>query len=369
MTRDGIVQVYEALFAALPEKPFPESDARLYTLRMTSGTTNAGPLLVFDKHTLRTSERYANYESVCIAYGSRGVRMASILFAWNAENGPRVVGSVGALNDFSPSLSTYIQDISPQRIVGTPTMIARLGTHMSSELRKRVQALFLTGEHITTSVRLFLSNQFPDANIESAYMLTELGVVGIRCKNGFDNHYHPAQGVTLRIDAPKGTYGEVLVSRLIVRGVDIHDYQTGDIARTLDTSCTCGFDETVELAGRAGSDYVKISSGVVRTENFEQVIKPFLTEIDDYRARVSMVLSDGVYVGKMTVTVYKKNGSLSLAQKERMIRGLESTLQVSPSDVYADFVSKGIFAPLELSIVSEPFPMSIKFRRITYEDQ
>lgn len=367
--REDVVEMMDRVFDENAVHPVDPKDARLYTIRTTSGTSGRGPLVSLRKHPPVISARHGQYRSFLATYGSRGLRLAQILFAWNAESGPRAIAAFGGVDDLKPGLADLINDLAPDSISGTPSRTLQVMNGTTHETRAKVAHMVVAGELISASLDRQLHTQFPHASINVMFMSTEMSTVGVGvCPHLARNNFHPAEGVVIEMfNTDDEGVGELLVSRFVEPGGYVTRYRTGDVIRWLQKPCPCGNPDTFEVLGRAGFDYIKGGGMVLRVEEVERVLAQCGDLFDDYRVSVHGYMHDSLYQGGVTITLYRQKGALSAKEEDRVRVLCTMQLHVAPHKTYGSLVREGLLAPLVVKSTTIPFPLTHKHIRMAYE--
>src|SRR3989344_5099459 len=250
MERSDVAALGERSLAELIVAP-PE-EARLYIIRVTSGTTGA-PIVIATGYDSAAPLRLAGDERVermvaCI--GSMSARLANVLLA---RSGPheRVLQTL-ALDpqDLVGDLEGLLADYHPEGLHGFCSFVVRTLAYMSKEAAADIRVVKLTGELLSESTESLIG-----------------GSLAERCAYLPRNCFHPTPEVSLEIHNPDADgIGDILVSKPLFRSMRIDRYRIGDVGKIRQGTCPCGKEATLELLGRKGSDYVKVAGGGIRRQ-------------------------------------------------------------------------------------------------------
>lgn len=356
-------KTFDDFFAA----PLPRGDAWKYCIRTTSGTTGGQLIALMAKSPLNEVKRFEPYKAAILCLGSLSARLAFTLQARHGmQDGARVLAIDGA--DLSENLGDVLAGYEPDSIFGFVSFVVRLAERIDAGTASRIRLLSLRGECLTDASERFLKGAFPNAQISMRYIATEVGMVSRpSCGHQSRNRYHVLDGVRVEIDDPDETgAGEVLVSKEM-HGEYIDRYRTGDIGRWHEEPCDCRAQGTLELLGRKGYDYVKIAGAVVRREECDRVAKQ-IGLFDDYRMEVSEVYVHGKLRAKLELKAYRKDGPLSTQDVKKIEREFAHEIFLTPGRTLEKLVQDGLFEPLVVTAVTEPFERSHKEIKVVRVD-
>lgn len=337
-----------------------------YNIRLTSGTSGK-PLVSLLPFSWNSAPPPPHYGGVAlIASGSMNNRFTVTTTAQRQSSvtAARVL-SVGR-EDFThtETLGALLQDFAPDRIIGIPSLLLRLGQLMGPAARG-VKHSLLFGEPMTPTLTEALQKTFPNATLSSVYISMELGMYSTApCGHLPHGQYHPAHHVRVRIDQPDDTgAGDVLLSLTFENDFSVKDYSTGDVGRLLHTPCACGEPSTLEILGRRGRDYIKVAGALVRSAEFERVAAqvPLIT---DFRVEVSTRFKNALPQGHIEMFVYAASGIGTDGLREEIKDTFEKELFLTPTKTFAQLISEGLFEPLVLTWVKAPFAEGYKHIRM-----
>ncbi|MEY4747607.1 MAG: hypothetical protein RLZZ416_656, partial [Candidatus Parcubacteria bacterium] len=340
----------------------PPGDGRTWVIRMTSGTTNGEPLVIMQ--TLPAdppASWFGGAMRVALCYGSLNARLNNILLyrKMSGDSPQRILPMDGREVSVSrKAQTTLLAEFRPEMMIGAPSFVLRLAAGLDSQARSGVKALRLAGELLTSQKMRTLAESFPNAEIVSMYIATEIGpITRPSCAHLPPNHYHPRKTIRIEIDEPDDSgFGDILVSTRVGGAIAIRGYRVGDVGRLYEVACPCGATEALEVQGRKGFDYLKLEGALLRREEFDRVALLFPNVIDDYRAAVSEVVVDSVPKGQVHLRMYRSRGPGTEDLAREIGRRFSQELFVTPTKTLADLVARGIFLPLEAEFVKEPFP-------------
>ena len=147
-----------------------------------------------------------------------------------------------------------IRRMKPTVIVGVPTFIRKLGMYMKSEnndpSETMISKIICIGEPLRNNkvelleVGLELQKMW-SAKVFSTYASSETITTFCECEAQKGGHLHPDLAVVEIIDdkggiLPNGEIGEVVVTPLMVEGMPLIRYKTGDLSFLINEPCSCG---------------------------------------------------------------------------------------------------------------------------------
>src|SRR3989338_6730072 len=357
MERSDVAALGERSLAELIVAP-PE-EARLYIIRVTSGTTGA-PIVIATGYDSAAPLRLAGDERVermvaCI--GSMSARLANVLLA---RSGPheRVLQTL-ALDpqDLVGDLEGLLADYHPEGLHGFCSFVVSTLAYMSKEAAADIRVVKLTGELLSESTESLIRGCLPAARHNQIYIAAEAGgSLAERCAYLPRNCFHPTPEGSLEIHNPDADgIGDILVSKPLFRSMRIDRYLIGDVGKIRQGTCPCGKEATLELLGRKVSDYVKVAGAIIRREEFDRVASLVLRHMDDYRVEVSETLEKGVLKGKVVLKLYWGGRSVTLALCEEIAKEFSHAVFITPTQTLADLVEQGLFLPLKVEYSLEQF--------------
>lgn len=358
MGRSELAEVEEQLIDRLIEHtPAPEEAARL-GIRTTSGTTSGTPLMTLMRYEERAFGRYDQSKRILFCSGSRALRLTRAL-QLSHHGGAHTILSLD-VRDLSPALHEELGDYAPDTIEGVPSFVVRAVEYMGGSGVVRLCVLF--GERLLGSIKSLLELTWPEAEVRTLYLSTELGNIGTSCPHLPSlNCYHPGPGVGITLlNADATGTGELLVSKEIMPGVAIRDYRIGDTVRVIEGKCACGNTNSFEHLGRSGYDYIKVAGAMVRREELDRALARFRPYIDDYRAEVGERLINGKIVGVVIVRAYRAGGPVTPKLQKEIARDLADGLFLTSTQTLSELTEKELFLPLVFEYSGEPFSQTQK---------
>lgn len=347
MERDDIRVVVEREFNAFVDQ-LPQ-DSQNWWVRTTSGTTQKAPLVIAARVD-DTDQWGSGGGARLLCSGLRSVRLHNVMLARKAQGADMRVCVVDN-SDLAQPFAALIEDVSPSRIAGFPSFIARVALSLSPQIKSAVVSLRCTGEVIGSALSDLFSAQFPNASIQMLYKANEIGMISKpTCGKGSGNAYHPRSDVTVDIEKPdEHGVGSLLIS-VSTRG--IVRYRIGDLVRFIDGACACGEAVTFQIVGRAGFDYVKVVGALIHRAEFDRVTLKF-KDILDYRAEVRTTVRQGALRGAVVLTIYAPEWDE--AARAAFERDFAKECFVTASSTIADLVEGEVFEPFQVVLSQVPF--------------
>lgn len=342
----------------------PPENPSAYAIRMTSGTTNSQPILALWQKKDAAEWHAGSMRHLVIALGPLSMRLSNVLFFRNnSENSGALILPLdpGALD---ASAERLLNDFAPDSFYAFPSFVARLSGYMSSQARRSVRILGLCGEAASKTLRDLFTLQFPHARQVVTYGSTETGILTrFPCEHLSPGRYHPRDGVAIEIREPdEYGVGRLLISKDLLFGRRMEQYNIGDMARIVPEPCPCGEKLTFEVFGRAGYDFLKIAGALLRREEFDRVASECAALFDDYRAEAEEVLIDGALKGRIVLTVYRRDGAVSA---EEVSQRFSAQVYLTPSQTLSGLVAKELFLPLEVVVRAAPLSQAGKVMKLS----
>jgi phenylacetate-coenzyme A ligase PaaK-like adenylate-forming protein len=333
---------------------FAPADAKSYLLRMTSGSSRGAPLLIATEYDRKPPIDFGTSDTGCVVAcsGSLNTRLSVVVLAVGApQESLRIL--VLDPSDLQDSLGPHLSDLGPEGLQGICSFLARLAPYISPKASQGVKVLRMTGEPLSVALERKFIAQFRNARHEQMYLAVELGRIGMSsCRQLSRNQFHPAPGVSVRIDNLDSTgAGEVLVTKSFRERSPIADYRIGDVGRVVEKPCACGAPTTFEILGRSGIDYIKICGALLRREALENAIyDTHRCLIDDYRAEAREVEGKGEIALRLRL-----HAPVSERLMQEIGERIERNLFLTPGRTLADLTAEGSFLPLRVEFTTEPF--------------
>lgn len=158
----------------------------------------------------------------------------------------------------------------------------------------------------------------------------------------------------------QGGVGDVLLSWDLPGGIRVSRYRIGDAGALVHEPCPCGENTRLELRGRSGYDYLKLSGAILHKDEFDRVAGLCGRFLDAYRAEAYTVEQMGRLLGGVALSVYRAAGPLSAEEKIALAQTFSAALFVTPTQTYANLVDRNIFVPLVIHNAEAPFPKGAK---------
>ena len=147
-----------------------------------------------------------------------------------------------------------IRRMKPTAIVGVPTFIRKLAIYMKSEnndpSKTMINKIICIGEPLRNNKVELLEvgaelQEMWGAKAFSTYASSETITTFCECEAQKGGHLHPDLAIVEIIDdkdsiLPDGEIGEVVVTPLMVEGMPLIRYKTGDLSFLINEPCSCG---------------------------------------------------------------------------------------------------------------------------------
>ena len=348
--------MYKQLLSDIPE----DKDAKLYGIRMTSGTTGGSPLMMLAHYPKGAFYRFSTLQRPIICSGSLSARLANALFFSHKSGVQDDTALLLEAKDLTPGLEKVLVDFKPDSFLGFPSVIAKVLHYIKDKKTlENIVGMRLSGEFLTTDVEKLFRESMPNAEIRMLYSSTETGAIASQsCEHLPINFYHPMDGVEIEIiDQDDQGVGEVVISRQLSPSVKLDRFIVGDMGRFhIDKVCPCGNPVTLEVLGRKGYDYIKLAGAILRQEEFARVMSELHRYVSDYRIVASSVVSDGLLRGCIEITIFPTEELQKMKEKAKFIQKAISTrLFLTASHTLDDLVVENHFLPLQIVFTSEAF--------------
>jgi phenylacetate-coenzyme A ligase PaaK-like adenylate-forming protein len=340
----------------------PGKSVATTAIRMTSGTSGTGPLMVVTQtDVVQEGRHYSDAANVLSAFiGTRSTRLKQALIL--RRTGPerrRLLALDG--KDITPRLDALLEQFAPEAIIGFPTNVASVTPHILAPVRDNIKVIVTSGEQVGGMMKQYLQEQFAHARIGAFYGTAETSEIAGHCPYNPLTVYHPSPGVLVEIDQPdENGIGDILVTKTIYPRQKADRYRTGDVGKMIDGVCRCGALVSFNMIGRRGYDFIRVQGLHLLKEEFDRVALSLNKYISDYRAEAYTTGTGAQQKGGIVLSVYRKSGILSRAEIEKVRMLFAERLYVSASLTLADATSKGSCVPLEVIAVPEPFPKQHK---------
>ena len=341
----------------LQERPH---NAKEWAFRVSSGTTGV-PRVKLTRYEAGATKRFDGTRKALVCMGADSARLRNALIMDNLKypDSPHILAV--AASDLNDSFSVVINEFQPDSLFGFPSLISRVASYVSKETGASVTRLVLYGERVGASMEAFFRERFPRAALSMTYNAGELGPVS-RPSCGFLplNQYHPRDGVTITIDQ-EGGEGMIRVSKNISPTIRVESIETGDIGRLVDIQCPCGRSVAFEIVGRDNVDYVKVAGAILTVDESDRVMR-LLPSIEDYHIDASLEVVEGALLGKLRLSIFPPHKH----DEETIREQVSKELRLTPTRTLSDLVRDGIFKPLEIRWQEQPFPASVKRKKLSF---
>ncbi len=355
LVRDDLIRIAERLVHSFVHAR--QDDGNEYAIRMTSGTSHGAPLVTVLKHAVwpENESFYFGHDRIALCFGSYNTRLCHALYALKDPNaqGPRILLVDG--NDLTQELGDVLADFAPQTFIGFPSFVARTVEYLPKEQAQNVAHINCTGEAIGKTLKNFFEERVPRAHLRQLYGANEIGTIAVQCPHLLLGMYHPRKGVTIEIGDPdESGVGDILLSIELHSGVSLERYKIGDMGRLTNDVCPCGEKSTLEVVGRRGLDRLLVAGALLTREEFDRAAAACRDLFDDYRGEAFMDEKDGHIRGNVILRVVRTDGGDAHSAQE-ISKRMSADLFVTPTRTLEDLVAEGLFSPLSIEFVTEPF--------------
>jgi phenylacetate-CoA ligase len=260
-------------------------------------------------------------------------------------SGVRALGAAAVrngLNTFESHMG-IIKDMRPTVIVGVPSFLHKLGLFMREHGLEpsdtSVVKLVCIGEPLRDRALLLLKRgeeleELWGGRVFSTYASSETITTFCECSMQRGGHLHPALAVVEIVDGrgnvlPPGEAGEVVVTPLMVEGMPLLRFRTGDISFLMDEPCPCGrtSPRLGPVLGRK-EQMIKLHGTTI----YPQTIYSVLDEAQEISEYYVVASSDYELSDNLRVFVSVREGSCSA---EDIAGRLQARLRVRPEVVLA----------------------------------
>ena len=271
----------EIMAASLWERIFVPQE-EIVRLLFTSGTT--GDPLVMANNTFETIWKPGQLQSLKELGVNKIMYLLSLTgpvsvkaFSSPVESMINVAGDVTKL-----AISARMaKEVGIEGIKTTPTLMYYFIDYLKKVgyENSRMKWISLGSDFCSKEKRRFFEQNFPNAKIVFSHGSTEIGIRGRRCKNLEEREawqFHPLKRHFLEVEEDTVSVehfpdaGEVIYTDLIdTRAFPLIRFKTGDAASLEEKSCACGEHLVFSVAGRIGSDFVRVRGMAIQTQNVE----------------------------------------------------------------------------------------------------
>ncbi len=342
----------EELVAVPPEQRLYFSSEGFWQLASTSGTSRQKPAFFYIR------PEYSSHPGIELLSG-RGVKRA--MFLNNPARFPNTYHHcerLGLTLIYGDPLNlrgaAYQAKVARiEGLITSPTLALDFAPHLKEMLNpSEIRLIKLSGELVTPLRFSSLRDNYPAAFIESSYGLLETGTLGFQCEvlareGGLKHHFNPQNYYEITDE------GELVVTHLKLNprfGTPLIRYRTGDFVSLMEENCRCGRPEKLFiLQGRGGGDLVKVGGGLIMADEVEKVIGHF-PGVKDWLLHVWEVKADEKIKVRLFLEVTEDN--VGLPSPQRIAEQFSKIFYVGGHTTLEEAVSRGLFLPLEVKIVS-----------------
>jgi phenylacetate-CoA ligase len=249
-------------------------------------------------------------------------------------SGCRALGCTIIRNGASTFRSSMnlIDELKPNVIIGVPSYIYKLGKFMEnqniSQSKNSIKKLICIGEpirewqedHKTTTLSANSIckkiESIWQAKVYSTYALTETVTTFCECNAGQGGHLIPELAYVEIINEkgqilPHGEDGEVVITPFFTHAMPLIRYQTGDIARIIDTPCTCG-RKSLRLGPITGRKFQMLK--VKGTKIYPNSIYPILDSVENVNL-YRLIAEKNNISDKLTIELSLKDNSTNAIEQ------------------------------------------------------
>lgn len=257
--------------------------------------------------------------------------------------GIRALGAAAIRNGHGsmPSHLSVIQRMKPTGIVGVPSFLRKLGEFLQGEgvdpAETPVERLVCIGEPLRDRDMNFLKlgsdlERIWAAKVFSTYASSEMVTTFCECTAQQGGHLHADLAIVETVDddgnaVPDGSAGEVVVTPLVVEGMPLIRFRTGDVSFLMREKCPCG-----RLSPRLGPiiGRKKQMMKVRGTTLYPQAVYSALDEMPEVSEYYIIVDSEDDLSDQVTIHVAVRDGTCSA---DTVAEALQARLRVKPGVV------------------------------------
>jgi len=352
----------EATFADVASRG--SKPAAGFSIRMTSGTSGNGPLIMVWESAYTGMGVYKDAKRFVVLHGLMNIRLGTVLNMKNIGSSDTQVLMLDPA-DVSPEVCTLLEDFMPDGVYSFPALVMSLVAGLSPDVRAGIRTLSFGGAGLTQMHQDFFKAQLPNADVRVVYIANEVGCMSDDgCGYLPRNHYHPKPTVTVDIrDTDEEGVGDLYITTRLTEHVVVQNYRIGDVGRWAARPCVCG-RPMFEVLGRRGYDFIKLGSAILRQEECDRVAALCKDLFDDYQLEASSQAQGDTIVGALTMRVYRAGASFSESELEEVARRVSQLLFLSYGKTLADLVVLGTMAPLRVTTSTEPLVHGLKGVRL-----
>lgn len=349
--------------------PWPE----VLSVSPTGGTTSGKPLVTYyapSEHAVRSAESDDLGTSLLLM---NPMRAGSMLYFYFMREQLALLGDLRNL----PATCQIASQIGTRTITTTPTVALMLKSHVDAfpALMESLRYVRLAGELITPQKKQRVAQLYPSCRIPAIYASGEAGRVAAQCPALMERMdavwYHAPRAHNLvEIVSPEtgervadGTRGELVLTDFTNRATPFIRYRTGDEARIVPESCTCGSrDPLIELFGRIGHDSVRAGGFELRRDPIDAVLARLSDTVrPDFEARIEECIADTNPSLKVELRLMLREGVDESELVRKKIRDMFLAYwRMSPTLTAREAAERGLLEQLTLTFVEfEDSPKSV----------
>ena len=271
--------------------------------------------------------------------------------------GVQALGAAAIRNGYNTleSQQEIISQMDPTVIVGVPTFMRKLALYMqeagTDPAGTSVARLVCIGEPLRDRQLELLGvgadlERLWDARVFSTYASSEIVTTFCECDAQQGGHLHPDLAIVEIVDEdgnpqPAGTVGEVVVTPLMVEGMPLVRFKTGDVSFLIDGPCPCGRN-SIRLGPILGRKKQMLK--VRGTTLYPQAVFSALDELDWVSEYYITVTSESEFSDDIEVCVAVKDSSCTC---EMIQQKLSARLRLRPrvKIIDAEAVRRKVFTP------------------------
>lgn len=359
MDKKALAAVFARAIDALVQTPPQKGE--LLLVRSTSGTSGNAPLHIVYEVTPEGFDRVRGAERLLICGSAMSQRLSNaLLVRYGDTKGQRILCLHPG--DKPADLAPILKDFAPDMLFGMSSLIVSVAEAIGPSVSESLRTLIVSGEYLTAPVRAIFARYFPGAAFFQMYASMETNQVSkLFCTHLPANAYHPLDTVSVTIDSPdEQGVGDILFGRTLLRDFKMERYKIGDSGCIVQKPCACGETTTLYLSGRSGYDYLKLAGAVLRKEEFDRVANLCKDYIDEYRAEAFTSTEGGRVRGGIVLKSYRARGVLSEPEKRDLAKKFSAELFITPTRTLEQIAGEGLFVPLTVETVAEPFVRKTK---------
>lgn len=351
------IEEYNVDFCAVPPAKFVD-------IVLSSGTTGRPIRMMYTEHDLR---RLAYNEER--SFDGCGITADDVVLLTCTMDrcfvaglayflGVRSLGAAAVRNGHASREShlEILKRVWPTVLVGVPTFLNKLGLYLREKgldpAKTAVSKLVCIGEPLRDENLEFFKvgrdlEEIWQAKAFSTYASSEIVTTFCECAAQRGGHLHPDLAIVEIIDEkgrvlPPGEQGEVVVTPLVVEGMPLVRFKTGDLSFLMDEPCSCGRN-SIRLGPILGRK--KQMMKVRGTTLYPQAVYSVLEEIKEISEYYITVNSESDLSDTITVHAAVKDSSCTA---DRIRDRLQARLRVKPAVVLAeeDIVKQQVY-PLQ----------------------